>query len=191
MLAALCPSTGQFVADTRSLLAYSGAKHASEVARHNQRLCAAGHEGSGQEQPEISLGEDRFFVIRSTPPLQEFQTIHTLCMHKQQVVQRLYDDAQGVRRCEVCGCRFDPARMQLHMQRYSCPPGPPYPCCACYPTFSILLPCFCPSASRLIRVCAVTAERSTKHSPRRGHGHSPLLIVPASPELPVVALSLP
>ena len=43
-------------------------------------------------------------------------------MHKQQVVQRLYDDTQGVRRCEVCGCRFDPARMQLHMQRYSSPP---------------------------------------------------------------------
>jgi len=39
-------------------------------------------------------------------------------MYKQQVVQKLYDDADGVRPCEFCGCRFDRMKMHAHAQRY-------------------------------------------------------------------------
>ena len=39
-------------------------------------------------------------------------------MYKQQVVQKLYDDADGVRPCEFCGCRFDRMKMHAHVQRY-------------------------------------------------------------------------
>ena len=42
---------------------------------------------------------------------------NTLRMYKQQVVQRLYDNAKGVRPCTACGCRFEPVQMQWHMQR--------------------------------------------------------------------------
>jgi hypothetical protein len=45
-------------------------------------------------------------------------TCDTLCMYKEHVVQRLYNDAGGVRPCELCGCRYDPVKMQAHMQRY-------------------------------------------------------------------------
>lgn len=41
-------------------------------------------------------------------------------------MQRLYDDAAGVRPCELCGCRFDPVKMLAHMLRYSARSAAPH-----------------------------------------------------------------
>lgn len=38
--------------------------------------------------------------------------------HKEHVVLKLYDDAAGVRPCELCGCRLEPQKMQAHVQRH-------------------------------------------------------------------------
>lgn len=56
-------------------------------------------------------------------------------MHKEHVVLKLYDDAAGVRPCELCGCRLEPQKMQAHVQR--CPPARP----EILPAFSFYFRC--------------------------------------------------
>ena len=119
------------------------------------------------------MGYHQLFVC-ATSCGNDATSCDTMYMYKQQVVQRLYNDAQGVRPCEMCGCRFDPADMKLHVQRYR-----DHVFCPCS-LFRVTFIAFVfdthdeAAHSMQFNVCAVTAERRMQPYPRLGHGCSPL-----------------